>query len=112
MCSSNIDTNARLFMSPLVAGHRRAVDADTVPGTYRDLDLADLVVLVSSNLAWGHPVLHRRLAAAKQERPEMRVVVIDPRRTMTADPADLPLAIRHDVDAALFTGLLAWLATH
>ncbi|MEC9468312.1 MAG: molybdopterin-dependent oxidoreductase, partial [Pseudomonadota bacterium] len=58
--SANIDTNSRLCMASSVAGHRRAFGSDTVPGTYEDLELADLVVLVGSNLAWCHPVLFQR----------------------------------------------------
>ena len=108
--SANIDTNSRLCMSSSVAGHRRAFGADTVPGTYEDMELADLVILTGSNLAWCHPVLYQRLAAAKAARPGMKVVVIDPRRTMSADIADMRLAIRPDGDVALFTGLLAHLS--
>lgn len=108
--SANIDTNSRLCMASSVAGHRRAFGSDTVPGTYEDLELADLVILTGSNLAWCHPVLYQRLAAAKTARPEMKIVVIDPRRTMTCDIADLHLAIRPDGDVALFLGLLAHLA--
>ncbi|MEQ9138096.1 MAG: molybdopterin-dependent oxidoreductase [Thalassobaculum sp.] len=108
--SANIDTNSRLCMASTVAGHRRAFGTDTVPGCYADLEQADLVVLVGSNLAWCHPVLYQRLAAARAARPEMRLVVIDPRRTATADAADLHLAIRPDGDAALFNGLLVHLA--
>jgi len=103
--SGNIDTNSRLCMSSSVAGHRRAFGSDTVPGTYEDIELADLVILTGSNLAWCHPVIYQRLAAAKAARPGMKVVVIDPRRTMTADIADLHLAIRPDSDVALFVGL-------
>ena len=66
--SANIDTNSRLCMASSVAGHRRAFGSDTVPGSYEDLELADLVVLVGSNLAWCHPVLYQRLAAAKEKR--------------------------------------------
>ncbi|OBZ94431.1 nitrate reductase [Pararhizobium polonicum] len=108
--SANIDTNSRLCMSSSVAGHKRAFGADTVPGTYEDIERADLVILTGSNLAWCHPVIYQRLAAAKAARPSMKVVVIDPRRTMTADIADLHLAIRPDGDVALFMGLLAHLA--
>ncbi|WP_426125983.1 molybdopterin-dependent oxidoreductase [Pararhizobium sp. PWRC1-1] len=108
--SANIDTNSRLCMSSSVAGHRRAFGSDTVPGIYEDIELADLVILTGSNLAWCHPVIHQRLAAAKAARPSLKVVVIDPRRTMTADMADLHLAIRPDGDVALFMGLLAHLA--
>ncbi|QRM55831.1 nitrate reductase [Sinorhizobium sp. BG8] len=108
--SGNIDTNSRLCMSSSVAGHRRAFGSDTVPGSYEDFELADLVILAGSNFAWCHPVLYQRLVAAKQKRPGMKVVLIDPRRTMTADIADLHLAIRPDGDVALFNGLLAHLA--
>lgn len=105
--SANIDTNSRLCMASTVAGHKRAFGSDTVPGTYEDLEQADLVVLVGSNLAWCHPVLYQRLAAAKAARPEMKVVNIDPRRTATSDLADLHLALAPGSDVALFNGLLA-----
>lgn len=104
--SANIDTNSRLCMASAVAGHKRAFGTDTVPGTYEDLEDADLVVLVGSNLAWCHPVLFQRLTAAKAARPAMRIVVIDPRRTATAEAADLHLPIRPGSDVALFQGLL------
>lgn len=104
--SANIDTNSRLCMSSAVAGHKRAFGADSVPGCYEDLELADLVVLAGSNAAWTHPVVYQRLVAAKQARPEMHVVVIDPRHTATCDLADLHLAIRPGSDAWLFNGLL------
>ena len=63
--SANIDTNSRLCMSTAVAAHKRAFGADVVPTCYEDVELADLVVIVGSNLAWAHPVLYQRLAAAK-----------------------------------------------
>lgn len=108
--SANIDTNSRLCMASSVAGHKRAFGTDTVPGTYEDLEDADLIVLVGSNLAWCHPVLYQRIAAAKEARPEMRIVNIDPRRTATTDLADMHLQIAPDGDVALFNGLLAHLA--
>ena len=108
--SANIDTNSRLCMASSVAGHRRAFGSDTVPGTYEDLELADLVVLVGSNLAWCHPVLFQRLEAAKAANPALRVVVVDPRKTATCAIADLHLQLKPDTDVALFNGLLAFLA--
>ena len=107
--SSNVDTNSRLCMASSVAGHRRAFGADMVPGTYRDLDEADLVVLVGSNAAWCHPVLYQRMIAAKRNRGT-KLIVIDPRRTATAEDADLFLPIAPGMDTALFCGLLANLA--
>ena len=106
--SANIDTNSRLCMASTVAGHKRAFGSDTVPGTYEDLEQADLVVLVGSNLAWCHPVLYQRLAAARQARGT-KVVVVDPRRTATCDIADLHLKLKSGTDVALFNGLLAHL---
>ena len=97
-------------MASSVAGHKRAFGTDTVPGTYQDLEEADLIVLVGSNLAWCHPVLHQRIAAAKEARPNMKVVNVDPRKTATTALADHHLRIRPDGDVALFNGLLAYLA--
>ncbi len=107
--SANIDTNSRLCMASSVAGHKRAFGSDTVPGTYADLEEADLVVLVGSNLAWCHPVLFQRLVAAKAARPSLRVVNIDPRKTASSDLADLHLSVAPDGDIALFNGLLSHL---
>lgn len=104
--SANIDSNSRLCMASSVAGHKRAFGSDTVPGCYEDLELADTVVLVGSNLAWCHPVLFQRLAAARQARGT-KVIVIDPRRTATCEIADLHLALAPGSDAALFNLLLA-----
>jgi assimilatory nitrate reductase catalytic subunit len=109
--SANVDTNSRLCMASTVAGQCRAFGADTVPGTYADLDLADLVVLAGSNAAWCHPVLFQRITRNKAERGS-RIVVIDPRRTVTAQEADLFLPIAPGTDTALFCGLLVHLADH
>lgn len=106
--TANIDTNSRLCMASSVAGHKRAFGTDTVPGTYEDLETADLVVLTGSNLAWCHPVLFQRLVAAR-EANGTRIVVIDPRRTATCEIADTHLAIAPGTDVALFNGLLSHL---
>ncbi len=105
--SANIDTNSRLCMASSVAGHKRAFGADTVPGCYEDLELADLIILTGTNLAWCHPVLYQRIVQARKGNPDLKVILIDPRRTMTADIADLHLPISPDGDIALFLGLLA-----
>jgi len=110
--SGNIDTNSRLCMSSTVAAQKRAFGEDVVPGCYEDLELADLVVLVGSNAAWCHPVLFQRLVKAKQQNPRLKVVNIDPRRTATAQSADLHLPIRPGTDVVLFNGLLNYLRQH
>jgi len=109
--SANIDTNSRLCMSSAVAGHVRAFGEDVVPASYADLDAADLIVLVGSNTAWCHPIVYQRIQAARAARGT-KLVVIDPRRTETADEADLHLAIRPGADVALMNGALAWCRDH
>jgi assimilatory nitrate reductase catalytic subunit len=107
--SGNVDTNSRLCMASSVAGHRRAFGSDTVPGSYDDLDTADLIVLVGSNAAWCHPVLFQRMALSRNERGA-KIIVIDPRRTATCEEADLFLPIAPGTDTTLFCGLLGYLA--
>ena len=102
--TANIDTNSRLCMSSAVAGHMRAFGEDVVPATYDDLDAADLFVLVGSNTAWCHPIVYQRIRARCEAGAKL--VVIDPRRTETAEEADLHLPIRPGSDVALMNGLL------
>jgi assimilatory nitrate reductase catalytic subunit len=103
--SANIDTNSRLCMASAVTAHRLAFGADLVPGCYEDLDLADLAVFSGHNAAWTHPVLFRRMEQARVRG--QRHVVIDPRRTDTAEVADLHLPIAPQTDVRLWNGLLA-----
>ena len=103
--SGNIDTNSRLCMASAVVAHKLAFGADLVPGCYEDLDLADLVVFSGHNAAWTHPVLFRRMEPARARG--QRHVVIDPRRTDTAEGCDLHLPIAPQTDVRLWNGLLA-----
>ncbi|MBB6306987.1 molybdopterin-dependent oxidoreductase [Xanthobacter tagetidis] len=107
--TAHVDTNSRLCMASSVAGHKRAFGSDTVPGCYADLEAADLIVLVGSNAAFCHPVLFRRMEAARAKRGT-KIVVIDPRGTETAAEADMVLPLAHGTDAILFSGLLVYLA--
>lgn len=103
--SANIDTNSRLCMASAVAAHVRAFGEDIVPCSYDDLNEADLILLVGSNAAWCHPVIWQRIEQARSERGT-KLVVIDPRRTETAECADLHIAVAPDGDIALFNGLM------
>jgi assimilatory nitrate reductase catalytic subunit len=104
--SNNIDSNSRLCMSSAVAGYKATLGADAPPCCYDDLDHADTVFIVGSNMAYAHPVLFRRLEDAKRARPAMTIIVADPRRTETAESADLYLPILPGSDVALFNGML------
>ncbi|MEJ2409721.1 MAG: molybdopterin-dependent oxidoreductase [Novosphingobium sp.] len=104
--TGHVDTNSRLCMASAVAAYNRAFGEDVVPCSYEDLDVTDLVLLVGSNTAWCHPVVWQRLEQAR-ERRGTRIVVIDPRRTETAEQADLHVPVVPDGDIALFNALLA-----
>jgi len=107
--SANIDTNSRLCMSSSLVGYKRAFGSDTVPCCYEDLERAKLIVLAGTNTAWCHPVMYQRIAQAKEDNPDLAIVVIDPRRTPTCDIADLHLPLRPGTDTILFNGLLCYL---
>jgi assimilatory nitrate reductase catalytic subunit len=104
--TANVDTNSRLCMSSAVAAHIRAFGEDAPPVNYEDLEVADLVVLTGSNLAWAHPVLFQRMQNARKNDSNKKLVVIDPRNSATAKEADLHLAIKPGTDGYLFNALL------
>lgn len=107
--SANIDTNSRLCMSSAVAAHVRAFGEDVVPVNYDDIDKTELLIICGANTAWTHPVLFRRIQQARESNPNLKLVVIDPRETVTAQQADLHLPIKNDGDVSLFNGLLKFL---
>jgi len=107
--SANIDTNSRLCMSSAVAAYKRSFGEDVVPCNYEDLDSTELLLLTGSNAAWTHPVLFQRIERAKKRNPNMKIVVIDPRKTATCQIADYFLPVKPGSDAAFFNGLLSYL---
>mgnify|MGYP000104798179 CR=1 FL=1 len=104
--TNNIDSNSRLCMSSAVAGYKMTLGADAPPACYEDIALAQCLFIAGSNAAFAHPILFRRIEDAKRANPALKMVVIDPRRTDTADMADLHLAIEPGTDVMLFHGLL------
>lgn len=104
--TNNVDTNSRVCMSSAVAGYKATLGADAPPCCYDDIDHAASLFLVGSNAAWSHPIAFRRIEKAKATRPDMRIVVIDPRRTETAELADLHLQLLPGTDVALFHAML------
>ncbi|MES3021032.1 MAG: molybdopterin-dependent oxidoreductase [Pseudomonadota bacterium] len=104
--TNNVDTNSRLCMSSAVAGYKQTLGADAPPSCYEDIDEAELIFIVGSNMAFAHPILYRRLEEARKRNPALKVIVADPRRTDTARDADLFLPILPGTDVALFNGML------
>ena len=104
--TNNIDTNSRLCMSSAVAGYKATLGADSPPCSYEDIAHVDCLLIAGSNTAWAHPVLFRRIEDARAARPDMKLIVVDPRRTDTAEAADLHLAILPGTDIALYNAML------
>jgi assimilatory nitrate reductase catalytic subunit len=104
--TNNIDTNSRLCMSSAVAGYKQTLGADAPPCSYEDIAHASTLFITGSNTVFAHPVLFRRIEDARRANPELKIIVADPRRTETADAADLFLQILPGTDVALYNGML------
>jgi len=104
--TNNVDTNSRLCMSSAVAGYKMSLGADAPPCAYEDIDAADLILIAGSNTAFAHPVVWRRIEDARAKNPQLKLIVIDPRATVTARAADLHLALKPGTDVALFNAML------
>ena len=121
--TNNIDTNSRLCMSSAVAGYKQTLGADAPPCSYEDIGLADCLLIAGANPAVAHPIVYRRIEDAKAANPDLKIIVVDPRRSESAALADLHLALAPGSDVALYNGLLhvllaegladrAWIAAH
>lgn len=104
----HIESNSRLCMASAGTGFKQSLGADGPPGSYTDFDSADLFFVIGANMADCHPILFLRMAdrLAGKNGPGAKLIVVDPRRTATADKADLFLQIRPGTDLALLNGLL------
>lgn len=100
--TNNIDTNSRLCMSSAVSAYKLALGEDSVPGCYEDIELANTFLIAGANPAWCHPILFRRIEAHKAKNEQVKIIVVDPRRTQTAALADLHLQIKPGTDIILF----------
>ena len=99
-----LESNSRLCMASAGTGFKQSLGADGPPGSYTDFDCADLFFVIGSNMADCHPILFLRMA--DRMKAGAKLIVVDPRRTATAQKADLYLAIKPGTDLALLNGLL------
>ncbi|GAB4442435.1 MAG: nitrate reductase [Cyanobacteria bacterium J069] len=103
--TNNFDANSRLCMSSAVSGYVQSFGADGPPCCYDDLEQTDCAFIVGSNMAECHPIAFNRLRKYHKKTPHARLIVVDPRRTQTAEAADLHLPIRPGTDIDLFNGI-------
>jgi ferredoxin-nitrate reductase len=99
--TNNIDTNSRLCMSSAVAGYKMSLGEDSVPCSYDDIELADCIFVAGANPAWCHPILWRRIEAAREKNPGIKIIISDPRKTQTCSIADLHLQLKPGTDITL-----------
>ncbi|WP_431825107.1 molybdopterin-dependent oxidoreductase [Burkholderia sp. F1] len=102
--TNQIESNSRLCMASASSGYKLSLGADGPPGSYEDFDRADLFFVIGANMADCHPILFLRMM--DRVKAGAKLIVVDPRRTGTADKADLYLPIRAGTDLALMNGLL------
>ena len=100
----HIESNSRLCMASAGTGFKQSLGADGPPGSYEDFDSSDLFFVIGSNMADCHPILFLRMA--DRLKAGAKLIVVDPRRTTTAEKADLYLPIKPGTDLALLNGLL------
>src|SRR5207237_4731554 len=91
--TNNTDSNSRLCMAAAVAGYRSSLGSDGPPTCYDDIDNADVLFVIGSNMAEAHPVTFDRVKASKKARGDMKLIVADPRRTATASEAGIYLPV-------------------
>ena len=104
--TNNQDTNSRLCMASAVVAYNLAVGSDSPPCSYADIEAAKTFLIVGANTEACHPILFNRIKARKRADKDVRVIVVDPRRTRTAEIADIHLRPRPGTDVALLNSLL------
>jgi sulfite reductase (NADPH) flavoprotein alpha-component len=102
--TNNIESNSRLCMASAGAGYKLSLGSDAPPGSYQDFDKADLFFVIGANMADCHPILYLRMM--DRVKAGARLIVVDPRKTATAEKAHLFLQIKPGTDLALLNGLL------
>jgi nitrate reductase NapA len=103
--TNNVEGNPRLCMASAVGGYVTSYGKDEPMGCYEDIDHADVMLLVGANAAEAHPVLFERMARRKQAAKDVKVIVLDPRRTPTARIADLHLSFTPGTDLAILNAM-------
>jgi sulfite reductase (NADPH) flavoprotein alpha-component len=102
--TNQIESNSRLCMASAGSGYKLSLGADGPPGSYQDFEHADVFFVIGANMADCHPILFLRMM--DRVKAGAKLIVVDPRRTATADKADLFLQVSPGSDLALLNGLL------
>jgi anaerobic selenocysteine-containing dehydrogenase len=106
--TNNYDGNTTLCMASAVSGYKLSFGSDGPPGSYDDLEKADVILLIGANIADNHPILCQYI----EGNPHKTLIVADPRVTKTAMLADLHLPLQPRSDLALINGIAHLLIRH
>jgi assimilatory nitrate reductase catalytic subunit len=94
---TNVDGNTRLCMATAVVAHKQSFGFDAPPYTLKDAELSDTIILIGANPVLAHPVLWGRI----RENRNKKLIVIDPRKSETAQNADYWYGIKGKTDLIL-----------
>ncbi|MDS0524147.1 molybdopterin oxidoreductase family protein [Clostridium sp. SHJSY1] len=94
---TNVDGNTRLCMSTSVVAHKQSFGFDAPPYTLKDAELSDTIILIGANPVIAHPVFWDRIKNNKNKK----LIVIDPRKSETAQNADYWYGIKGKTDLIL-----------
>ncbi|MEH0019451.1 MAG: molybdopterin-dependent oxidoreductase [Desulfobacter sp.] len=103
--SNNVEGNPRLCMASAVGGYVTTFGKDEPCGSYDDIDAATCFFIIGSNTSECHPILFKRIARRKQSDPNVKIIVVDPRRTNTARIADLHIPFTPGTDLAILNAM-------
>jgi len=101
----NNDGNTTLCMASAVSGYKLSFGSDGPPGSYSDMENADVILLIGANIADNHPILCQRVDRTSPGTKPRTLIVVDPRITKTAMMADIHLAVKPRSDIALLNGI-------
>lgn len=100
----HIDYNGRLCMSSAASAYTRAFGLDRSPLPMTDIELADCILVVGSNVAECFPVLMQWIWRSRDRGGKL--IVLDPRQTPIARTADIWLPLRPGTDVAVLNAML------
>ncbi|MEM3291937.1 MAG: formate dehydrogenase subunit alpha [Saccharolobus sp.] len=106
--TNNIDNSARYCQAPATVGLWRTVGIGADSGTIKDIEMADLIIIVGHNTTESHPVVGSKVKRAQKIRGA-KVVVIDVRKHEMAERADLFIRPKPGTDAAVLAGVANYL---
>jgi len=102
----HMDGNTRLCTATAGQALKETFGTDGQPASYSDLDTTEAILHVGHNVAEAQTVLWSRILDRRRGPHPPKLVVIDPRETVTAKEADVHLAPIPGTNVAVLNGLL------